>query len=101
MVIFALMRTRCILKDLISEKHKKVFLATCWGFVNTNNYLKFKPIPLLEFKIKNIVNQLGLDYLGVHIRRGDHKIATANSPIVFFKKKLKTSYNSTPILKFF
>jgi hypothetical protein len=83
------------------SKQKKVFLATCWGFIDTDNYLKFKPIPLLELKIKNIVNQLGLDYLGVHIRRGDHKIATANSPIVFFKKEIKNFLQLYPNSKVF
>lgn len=65
----------------IFEKNKSVYVAMCFCLTEQEDYSIFVPTDLVVDTINKFDYQ---DYIGIHIRRGDHIWATEKSPISLF-----------------
>lgn len=65
----------------IFEKHKSVYVAMCFCLTEKEDYSIFVP----SDKVADIISKINYqNYIGIHIRRGDHIWATEKSPINLF-----------------
>lgn len=65
----------------IFDKYKSVYVAMCFCLTEQENYTIFIP----SNKVADIISKFNYqNYIGIHIRRGDHIWATEKSPINLF-----------------
>lgn len=83
---------------------RNVYLAACVDFLpqpEGQDFSLFRPIPLLTQRIKKNRQDLGQDYIGVHIRRTDNIHSIQLSPTSLFVDRIATQLVQNPHTKFF
>jgi hypothetical protein len=86
-------------KDILALKNKgydfsdlnwneKIYIETQTRFLR-GDFSDFIPIPELQDKIDKIAQSFGEHMIGVHIRRGDHKICIRESPLENFIESME------------
>lgn len=83
------------------SKFESVYLSTCWGFLPECHFTEFRPIDLLQEQVDAMKIKLGNNYIAVHIRRGDHKVASRYSPLSFFLTHIASQIKIRPSAKIF
>ncbi|MBR4264896.1 MAG: hypothetical protein IKQ46_02450 [Bacteroidales bacterium] len=76
----------------IFEKYQKVYVAMCFCLTEQEDYTIFAP----SDNIVEIINKINYqNYIGIHIRRGDHIGATKKSPIKLFTEYIEQHIDKT------
>ena len=76
------------LKNRISSS-QRVFIYSCQRFYGEDSSLRqIKALPWISSLAAKRVNEIGGEYTGLHIRRGDNAKAIAKSPLDLFKDKM-------------
>lgn len=76
-------------------------IASCLRFFSLDEYFKyFKPVRELQNIIDENIKNAG-DYVGVHVRRADHRVAIERSPLDLFVAAMRYEIQEDQDVKFF
>lgn len=89
---------------LVGSK-KKVFIESynrfCPYTIESRLADYFRPIPLIEDRIKSVVDNFAPHTIGVHIRRTDNSVAIENSPLQSFVLSMDKAVDTDPQCMFY
>ncbi len=84
------------------KKHQTIFVNTSSEIIDYPEGLQtFKPSQQVTNRLKETLGNFGDSTIGFHIRRTDHRIAIANSPVELFEKKINHCLTTSKNIKFF
>jgi hypothetical protein len=75
----------------IAKKHDRIYMQICQRFTESLAEFKlFKPIPLINEKIKGLFKNFNSNnIIGIQIRGTDHELSKVNSPAELFIKRME------------
>lgn len=84
------------------KKYNKIFITTGEFFYHSiKNYYYFKPKTFIINAVDEMCNNLGTNFIGIHIRRVDNKNAILYSPNSLFMKTIDSILEEDVNTKFF
>lgn len=84
-----------IVPDIFQKTDRTVYFGCGHQVVPTElRYSMFRPLPDVQSSIDALVSTLPPDAIGVHIRRGDHRQATRESPLELFEDEIRRLLDS-------
>jgi len=84
------------------NKYKKIYISTGEAFFDSpKDYYYFKPKPEIMNRVDAMCENLGKDFIGIHIRRTDNKNAISYSPTSLFIETIRSILELKSSTKFF
>jgi len=72
------------------DKHKQlIFFSFSRFFPSKKAFEIYSPLPIIQEMIEKETTGFNKFTIGIHIRRTDHKVAMANSPLELFEQKIE------------
>ena len=101
--------------DIFSEKHGDAFVKrclvgsreevkrfwTCYNFYPSSDYSWLRPRREILVEVDRVLTEFGLNTIGVHIRRTDHRGSIEHSPLSFFTSKIEEEIDNDRTVRIF
>jgi hypothetical protein len=78
-----------------------VYIRTSHRFLHPRDYSSFVPLPHIQAQIDEASRSFTPSTVGIHVRRGDHSLSIAESPVELFEKRMKELVATQPATTFF